>query len=42
VGVKSTGCKSADYNKVTDYSINSAGIVNTGMKNLSPYVARNI
>jgi len=42
VGVKSTGCRSADYNKVTDDSINAAGIVNTGMDNLSPYVKRNI
>jgi len=39
---KSAGCKSADSNKVTGDSINAAGIVNTGMNNLSPYVARNI
>lgn len=42
VGVKSTDCKNADSSKVTDDSINATAIVNTGMNNLSPYVARNI
>lgn len=42
MGVKIAGCKSADSKKVADDSINAAGIVNTGMNSLSPYVARNI
>jgi len=42
VGVKSVRSKIADSNKATGDSIDAAGIVNTGMNNLSPYVARNI